>query len=160
MAVTKEELRRMIREEVINVLKDLGLDVAKLGGAAGIGALLTYLVTNRDKLMELIKGSERMSREEVVRLIDEALERRLRAGAPATRTPAPSVTPVPKVEKVSPIESLLKRKYTIEREILPSLRDRWAKGEITKDEYEQLKAEYESELKKIDREIEAIIAAK
>lgn len=123
------EQEERIREICWEELRKLGLDVAKYGGTASLGALLAWLIKNREKLEPLLSGAresigERATdlRERTSSLVDKIPIRRRAA------------------DRIREVE-----------EILTRLRDRFARGEITKEEYEQLKEDYERELERLRR---------
>ena len=139
MNCDEETIRKLAREVFQEEFKKMGIDVAKYGGSAGIGALLALVLTNKDKISELLSrggGKGEVSQDEFQRLLKEI------------ESSAPSTSPSP--EPSSELAKIVRRRHEIE-ELLRNLRDRLAKGEITKEDYESLKQDYEKELSELEQ---------
>lgn len=142
MPCDEETVRKIAREVFQEELKKMGIDVAKLGGSAAVGALITALVTNRDKITSMLSGGK-----------GETQPASLPQGTGATVVERSPV----EIQILDEIRKIERDIEEIEEELLPGLRKKYLKGEITKEEYENLQKEYEEELERLRRKKRALL---
>jgi len=146
--ISREELRREVEDVVREVFREIGFDVAKYGGAAALGAVLVFLAQNRDKLMSILarrggadEFQSRLGERSTIRsVIEEIIEERIAKA----------------MESQPSLEQLESERDAIVKEI-DNLRDKYALGKISKEEYEKRVRELENRLIVLNYKIDELM---